>query len=794
MAVRLGFDLLILKKIKKTLMCILFLIGQGSFYGISWSQTPSTIAQEIIPNTIISNLEVNGNLRIEDSTIESYLLINIGDIYTEQLSDATLKRLYNTGLFSDVDVGRRAETLVITVLENPILNRILFEGNKYKDDQDLYEEIQLRPRTVFSRSKVSADVQRVLEIYRRGGRFAANIEPKVIQKEQNRVDLVFEISEGAKSVIGKINFLGNKVFDNNILRTKIVSQESRWWNFLASEDTYDPDRLNFDQQKLRDFYREQGYADFRVTSAVAELSPNKQFFFINISVEEGQLYSFGNVSIESEIDELSPELLTRALFTVEGDQYDSSAIDNTVDMLTDIAGLRGYAFVDIRPQVKRNRVDRTVDIIYVINEAPRVYVEEIKILDNVRTHDRVLRREMLMVEGDAFNTLKVRRSEIRLGALQFFKEVEIEQIEGTTADKTILEITVEEQPTGELSAGLGYSSYEGLMINFSIAERNLLGKGQYARIGAQVSKRRKEIELGFTEPYFLNRRMAVGADLFLRDTNFVESGFRQKSIGTTLRTAFPLTEYIVMQLKYSLIQDNVVTSFFTDSPYIKDSSGDFLTSSVGFGLSYNSLDNPQKPTKGQLITMNQEIAGAGGNEKFIKTLAKYDLYIPVYKTWVFNVAAEVGHIEGLSGNIRLNRRFFIGNPRMRGFKEAGLGPREWKAGNTNLFTGYSLGGNTFYNAKAELFIPLGGGARDLGIEASAYVDVGALFNIDAEDSLTSDTGVVYNMLGNTMKPRVSVGIGFSWASPFGPFRIDLAKALRSQPSDETEFFQFNVGT
>mgnify|MGYP003683049681 FL=1 len=785
---------MILKKIKKTLMCILFLIGQGSFYGISWSQTPSTIAQEIIPNTIISNLEVNGNLRIEDSTIESYLLINIGDIYTEQLSDATLKRLYNTGLFSDVDVGRRAETLVITVLENPILNRILFEGNKYKDDQDLYEEIQLRPRTVFSRSKVSADVQRVLEIYRRGGRFAANIEPKVIQKEQNRVDLVFEISEGAKSVIGKINFLGNKVFDNNILRTKIVSQESRWWNFLASEDTYDPDRLNFDQQKLRDFYREQGYADFRVTSAVAELSPNKQFFFINISVEEGQLYSFGNVSIESEIDELSPELLTRALFTVEGDQYDSSAIDNTVDMLTDIAGLRGYAFVDIRPQVKRNRVDRTVDIIYVINEAPRVYVEEIKILDNVRTHDRVLRREMLMVEGDAFNTLKVRRSEIRLGALQFFKEVEIEQIEGTTADKTILEITVEEQPTGELSAGLGYSSYEGLMINFSIAERNLLGKGQYARIGAQISKRRKEIELGFTEPYFLNRRMAVGADLFLRDTNFVESGFRQKSIGTTLRTAFPLTEYIVMQLKYSLIQDNVVTSFFTDSPYIKDSSGDFLTSSVGFGLSYNSLDNPQKPTKGQLITMNQEIAGAGGNEKFIKTLAKYDLYIPVYKTWVFNVAAEVGHIEGLSGNIRLNRRFFIGNPRMRGFKEAGLGPREWKAGNTNLFTGYSLGGNTFYNAKAELFIPLGGGARDLGIEASAYVDVGALFNVDAEDSLTSDTGVVYNVLGNTMKPRVSVGIGFSWASPFGPFRIDLAKALRSQPSDETEFFQFNVGT
>ena len=282
--------------------------------------------------------------------------------------------------------------------------------------------------------------------------------------DQNRVNLVFEISEGAKSTIGKINFIGNRVFNNDILRSKMVSVESRWWKFLAAEDTYDPDRLNFDKQLLRDFYREAGYADFRITSAVAELAPDKEYFYINISMEEGELYNFGEIIVDSKIEELKAEFLEQGVFTIEGEQYDSSAIDDTVEFLTDIAGLRGYAFVDIRPTVRRNRQDRTVSITYVINEAPRVYVEEIKIIDNVRTHDKVIRREMRLVEGDAYNSSKLNRSEIRVQALQFFKEVNIEQIEGTSEDKTILELTVEEQPTGELTVGAGFSSFEGIQI------------------------------------------------------------------------------------------------------------------------------------------------------------------------------------------------------------------------------------------------------------------------------------------------------------------------------------------
>nr|WP_250646682.1 outer membrane protein assembly factor BamA [Pseudemcibacter aquimaris] len=751
----------------------------------------STAAAE---GPIIDRIEVSGNQRIETSTIETYLLLNIGDTYTDELGDASLKRLFGTGLFSDVDVGRRGTTLVVEVAENPIINRIVFEGNKYKDDEDIYEEIQLRPRIVFSRARVRADVQRILEIYRRGGRFAATVEPKVIQLEQNRVNLVFEVSEGAKSVIGKINFLGNKVFNNDILRSKLATVESRWWKFLASEDTYDPDRLNYDKQLLRDFYREQGYADFRVTSAVAELSPDKKNFFINISVEEGDLYNFGEIKVDSQIEELENELLERLVYTREGAQYDVTAIDDTVEMLTDIAGLRGYAFVDIRPQVRRNRNDQTVDVTYVINEAPRVYVEEIKIIDNVRTHDRVIRRELRLVEGDAYNSSKLNRSEIRVQSLQFFQEVEIEQLEGTAADKTILEITVEEQPTGELSVGLGYSSFEGLMVNFSIGDRNLIGKGQQYRLGAQISKRRKQVDVSFTEPYFLNRRLAAGVDVYIRDTNFIESGYQQRSYGGSLRTGFPITEYVMMNVAYNIRQDRVRTSLFSDSPYIRDNSGDFLTSSLRYGIAYNSLDNPQKPNRGQLLQLSQEVAGLGGNEKYLRTTGNYDFFYPIYKFWILNLSAEGGHVEGLGRTVRLNNRFFLGNPRIRGFKESGVGPREYTDSYNELWRGFNLGGNTFYKASAELFIPLGGGARDLGIEASIYTDVGAVFNVDAEDTLISQSGLVYNLLGNNATPRVTVGIGFSWQSPFGPFRIDLAKAVKNQPSDETEFFQFNVGT
>ncbi len=740
---------------------------------------------------IISDIIVNGSQRIEPATVKSYLFVHKGDVYNEKEVDRSLKALFNTGLFSDVKIGRSGTVLVIEITENPIINRIVFEGNKYKKDDKLYEEIHLRPRIVFSRSKVRADVARILEIYRRGGRFAASVEPKVIQLDQNRVNLVFEITEGPKSSIGKINFMGNHIFNNDDLRAVMRSKESRWWKFLTSDDTYDPDRMAFDKQLLRDFYRSKGYADFRITSAVAELAPDKEDFFINYTIEEGVIYHFGTVTVDSKIPDLKSEILSKLVLTRKGNLYNSKLIDKTVEYLTDIAGLKGYAFVNVRPRIRRDRKKQTVNIVYVVNKAPRVYVERVEIHGNVRTHDNVIRREMRLVEGDSYNSSKMKRSEIRIKSLGFFKEVEIDQVEGSADDKTILDVTVEEQATGELSIGAGFSSLESFLFDFSIRERNLLGRGQDLRFSSRISNRRKELDIGFTEPYFMGRPIVAGVDLFYRDNSFREANFTQISYGTGLRTAFPVTEFIVMSARYNLRRDKIdIPSQFLArrSPFTTTNIGTFTTSSIGYGISYDTLDNRKKPNRGQRLVVNQDVSGLGGNVRYVRTQATYNYFIPIYKRWIFGVKAEGGHIIGLGQDIRINDRYFLGNPRMRGFQQAGIGPRD-------DLTRDALGGNVFYKGSLEVFIPLGSGARELGIEASMFVDAGALFSIDLPTQLfNSATGFTHSIVADTPKPRVSAGIGFTWTSPFGPFRVDFAKAILSDKFDKTEFFQFNIGT
>lgn len=585
--------------------------------------------------------------------------------------------------------------------------------------------------------------------------------------------------------------MGNVVFNNTDLRAVIRTRESRWWKFLTSDDTYDPDRMAFDKQVLRDFYRARGYADFRITSAVTELAPNKKDFFINMTVEEGEIYHFGEVTVDSKIEELDSEFLSLLVYTREGNLYNSELIDQSVEYLTDLAGLRGYAFVNVRPRIRRDRETQTVNITYVVNKAPRVYVERVEIRGNVITHDNVIRREMRLVEGDSYNSNKMKRSEIRIRSLGFFKEAEITQIEGTANDKTILEVTVEEQPTGELSVGAGFSSQESFLFDFSIRQRNFMGRGQDLRLGTRISNRRKEIDLGFSEPYFLGRPVVLGVDVFFRDNSFREANFEQVSLGTGVRTAFPVTEFIVMSARYNLRRDTIqIPAVFQQSrsPFLTSNIGTFTTSSIGYGLSFDNLDNRQKPNRGHRAILNQDVSGVGGNVKYVRTQVNYSYFIPVYRRWIFGVKAEAGHILGFGQDVRINDRFFLGNPRIRGFEQAGLGPRD------NLTTD-ALGGNVFYKATGELFIPLGSGARELGIEASAYVDVGSLFSIDLEKELFNvPTGLTHRIVGDSPKPRVTVGIGFNWQSPFGPFRIDLAKALVFDEFDKTEFFQFNIGT
>ncbi len=750
--------------------------------GVLSVAAPTPAAAQASPPTI-AEIRVEGNQRIEAETIRSYMLVRPGDVYAPEYVDRSLKALFATGLFADVTIRREGNVVTVTVVENPIINRVVLEGNKQLKEDDLLEEAQLRPRVVYTRAKVRSDVQRMIELYRRSGRFAATIEPKIIRLPQNRVDLVYEINEGPKSGVRRINFIGNHDFSDGDLRDVVATKERRWWRFLTSNDTYDPDRLAFDRELLRQHYIQRGYADFRVISAVAELTPDRRDFFITITLEEGEIYRIGAVRIESQIRDLNPKTLQPLIKNRVGKRYNAKNIDDTIEALTEAAGLQGYAFVNIRPRVKRDREKHLLDITYRILEAPRVYVERINIHGNSRTLDRVIRREFRLVEGDAFNTAKLRRSRTRIRALGFFKDVTIEETVGSKPDRTVIDVTVEEQATGELSIGAGFSSVDNIIGEISIRERNLLGRGQDLRLALSVSRRRQQVDLGFTEPRFMGRNLAAGFDLFARRLDFQrQASFDQKSAGGSLRTVFPITEFLGMATRYTFRIDQLTNVSFFASPFVRAAVGNFTTSQVGYSLFYDNRDDRLDPTRGYRLVWSQDFAGLGGNVRYLRSQLTYDFYhpLPFLDDWIFNFSLEEGWIFGINQGVRINDRFFLGNPRIRGFNIAGLGPRD-------PVTLDALGGNRMYNGTVAVLIPIGK-AKEFGIKTSAFVDFGSLGKLDITES-ESQFGVLA-----TGKPRVSTGISIAWRSPFGPIRFDFAKAIVKEPFDKTQFFQFNIGT
>jgi len=740
----------------------------------------------------IDSIAVSGNERIEPATVVSYLTVRLGDPFDPELLDESLKRLFNTGLFADVSFTRQGDTLIVNVTENPIINRIIFDGNDSLDNEELGNEVELRPRLVFTRAKVRADVERMLTLYRRSGRFAAVIEPKVVQLPQNRVDLIFEISEGPKSKIRRVNFVGNKVFSDSDLRKQLATQEARWWKIFASNDSFDPDRQAFDREQLRRFYLNSGYADFRVVSAVAELTPDRQDFIVTFVVEEGEIYHFGEVNIESEIRDVDPAFFRAFLGMREGDLYSLDAVTNSVDRLTNAAGVLGYAFVNIRPEPRKDRETNTLDITFRVLEAPRVYVERIEIHGNVRTRDDVIRREYRLVEGDAFNLSLMERSRQRIRQLGYFEEVEIEQLPGTQEDRIILDTSVEEQATGELSVSAAFSSLENFIFQFGIRERNLMGKGQDLRLNFSLSSLRQQIDIGFTEPALFGRNISGGIDLFRINLEQSRSStFETTSTGGSLRLGLSIAERTVLALRYTLRQDEVDIGGFQPSRFIVDALGKRTTSLFGYSLIFSSLNNPQRPTRGQRIDFSQEYAGLGGDIFYLRSRLEYQKFVPLPFGFIGRLSAEGGFIQGLGEDVRINDRFFLGGSRVRGFDTAGLGPVAVAidgAGNPIQRTDF-LGGETFYLGSTELFIPLGAAAEELGVRASAFADIGSLFDISVDQQFPNE-----RVFGDTADPRISVGIGVSWDSPFGPFRVDLAKTLNDQPFDDTQTLQFNVGT
>ena len=746
----------------------------------AWLALPETLhAQSILSGGRIGEIRIEGTQRIEAATVRSYMRVNPGDPFDPVRLDDSLKNLFATGLFADVRLERDGDTLVVVVAENPIVNRIAFEGNDRLDDETLLQEIELRPRVVFTRTKVQSDTNRLLEIYRRSGRFAATVEPKVIQLEQNRVDLAFEIDEGPLTSIRAINFIGNREFSDSTLRDEVTTVEASFWNFFTSADTYDPDRLTFDRELLRRFYLNQGYADFRVVSVVAELTQDQQDFIVTFTVEEGPRYRFGAIDLQTTLRNLDPEVLRSEVTTEEGDWYDASEVDRTIEVLTDEVGNLGYAFVDIRPRVERDRENLTIAIVYDIQEGPKVFVERIDVEGNVRTLDRVIRREFRLVEGDAFNTSKLRRSRQRVQNLGFFRTVTVDNEPGSAPDRTVVKVAVEEQSTGDVTFGAGFSSADGPIGNIGLRERNLLGRGQDLRLGFTLAGAATELDFSFTEPYFLDRNLAAGIDLY-RSTNDRDrqSSFEEERIGGSLRGGFNITEELRNVVRYTLENRDITDVDNDASLLVRSEEGATVRSGISNELIYDTRDSRFDPREGFITSLRTEFFGLGGDVTFARTSASAGYYFSVAEDYTLSVRGSGGTMIGVGEETRISDRFFKGGNQPRGFEFGGIGPRDRN-------TDDALGGKNFYTGTVELSFPLSL-PFDVDVRGRLFTDIGAAWGID-------DNSIPIT-LDDSSAPRVTVGTGISWDSPFGPVVIDLGLAVVKEDFDETEIFSFSFGT
>jgi outer membrane protein insertion porin family len=744
------------------------------------------------PAPTILHIVVKGTQRIEPATVLSYISLREGDPYTPAAADRALKALFGTGLFSDVRLNWDAakSTFIVNVVESPIINQIDYEGNSKVSTKDLEKEVQLKPRMVFTRTKVQSDVQRIIEVYRRNGKFGATVDPQIIQRPQNRVDLIFSIHEGPTTGVARISFIGNKVFDDDTLREQIATEESSWWRLLATNDNYDPDRLTFDREQLRRFYVGHGYADFHVVSAVAELSPSHDSFFVTFTVDEGDLYKFGKVEIDSSIKELDPLTLRPLVKIQEGDLYDGEKIQKAIDTLTNAAGTRGYAFAEVHPRIKRDHDARTIGVILKIDQGPRVYVENINITGNNRTLDKVARREFRLVEGDAFNRVLVDRSRTRIRSLGIFKDVDIKQSPGSQPDRVNLNVRVTEQSTGELSIGAGYSSTSSLVGEFSYTERNLFGRGQYMRASVSVSEISKQFQFSFTEPYFLDRPMSAGIDLYKILTDYQQATYEADVTAAQFRIGFPTSEYGTVGLRYTYkIED--ITPFPNAPPEVQLAAGQTTTSGIGFTFSYNTLDDYVKPTRGIAFSFSQDFAGLGGSLKYLRTETAMTTYKRVlWDKFVASLAVNGGFLTAYSGQeIPINERFFKGGDSFRGFALAGIGPRDLRV---NKDVG-ALGGDVYAIGTAQLripdFLP-----EDYGINLSLFSDFGTLGHLDNKQEVCLGNLQCLALVKDNLAFRASAGLSIGWKSPFGPIQIDLGMPFIKTSYDRPQIIHFSAGT
>ena len=750
------------------------------------------------------SIVVEGNRRVEADTIRSYFKPGRGGQLDAAAIDEGLKALIATGLFTDVRISRPGGRIVVTVSEAQVINRIAFEGNKKAKDEQIAGEIQSKPRGTLSRATVQADTQRIIEIYQRSGRYDVRVVPKIIELPNNRVDLVFEITEGQKTGVKQINFVGNRYYSSYRLKDVIKTTRSNWLSFLQTTDIYDPDRLEADRDLLRRFYLKNGFADVRILSAVGEYDPGQGGFNVTFTIDEGARYRVGSVEITSNVRVLDAQSLNSRLRLGRGDVYNADLVEKTVEGLTIEAAKRGYAFASVRPQGQRNFETKTINLSFILEEGARAYIERINIRGNNRTRDYVIRREFDIGEGDAYNRAMVDRAERRLNNLNYFKKVKVTNEPGSAPDRIVLNVDVEEKSTGNFSIGGGYSTNQGWLAELSVTETNLMGRGQYARAAVQYGEYSKGVEVSFAEPYFLGYRVGAGVDLFMKETianTFIL--YNIDTVGANFRLSFPLSEEIAIGPRYSIYQQELTLPQNSDCTALTPrqcssaayraafDEGPVLTSMVGYTATYNTLDSNRAPTSGLFAEFKQDFAGVGGDVNFLKTSADARYYTEVVQDVVGLLRFQGGIMTGWGSNdLRATDHFQAGPSILRGFAPGGVGPRDFFPN-----TRPGLGGTKYWAATAELQTPLYFLPKEIGIKVAAFTDVGSVWGYEGPtrycDSVVC-TNV--NLRGsNAMAVRASGGIGLLWDSPLGPIRFDFAWPFMKEDYDETQWFRFSGG-
>jgi len=755
------------------LIPVVFIVLWMFFGGFS---DRSAHAQSLTDQVRITEIKVEGNRRVAEGTVLSYLPVQIGDLVSQGGLSQALERLFATNLFKDLTLDLDGSVLVVNVVENPIINRVNVEGNDAISDERLLEVIDVQPRRVYNRQIALDASSKLLQVYRAGGRFGAVVEPKIIELDENRVDLVFEVDEGPLIKITSVVFSGNENYSDRVLRTAIASREVRWWAFLSSNDKYDEGRLDYDVRLLRQFYLSRGYADVNITRARGGLLPDRSGFALTFLIDEGIRYQVKDITITSELENVDLDAL-RALMQFDDDRrYDVRALEQGLVDISNQLGVYGYAFVDVTPEVKTDPATGMLDININIGQARRNFIERIEFVDNTRTLDRVIRREFELVEGDAFNQLKLDRSVRNVRNLGYFSKIDVQNFRGSTADQTITQVKVEEQSTGDFTIGVGYSSLDKGSVTLGINERNFLGTGRRASASISTSDTETDFVIGLTEPYLFGRDLTGSVDLF--KTESTANSTTVDRTGFNLGARFLAAGDVYHDVTYGLAQSKTRNTSTTATSETGEDGKTLLGSVVGYRLGKDTRDSRFDPSEGYFAEIVETFSGVGGDVKFLRTKLSGGYYQPLlFKSVVLGIRGELGHITGLGDDVTQSQRFFLGGRSVRGFASSGIGPRDTGSGS-------AVGGNNSYNGTVEIVSSLGLN-KDTGMRWTVFSDFGSIWGTDYPSGVTEADG-------STM--RNSIGFGVLWDTAIGPLSFYWANPVSKMSHDQTKTFQFSIGT